>query len=449
LVLVLWYTSVQAEPPEDSGKQGSAAVASSDEGGAGASAAQKDADAFARLALETLRSAGLQGELRYDAEHFTIIVPELEGQHGLTIFLGNFYGEYRASPPGQRTKTLERLVRFAASPPAGPVPYAQARSALLPVVRPRSYFEMVQLMDFGDPKDGGVKGNEVPVVWRPLGEVLGVALVYDTPDAMKYVGSGDLSGWGTTFEKALAEALENLRQKSQEELVVMAPGTCRGAWRDSYGSSRLLLDEVVRRCPVHGDPVVMVPNRDELLVTGSRDDEGLLKAAEWALAAYAVPRPVDGRALRRTAKGWEPFMPSKGSKSWLVFRKLLVASQASEYATQAEALDEQHQRQGVDISVGKFIPYEDEHGNAFSQAIWVRDIDTLLPRVDMLIFMDSKLGPDAPPVAVVRWDVVQRDVGGLLVPEKGLYPVRYRLKGFPSAEQIARWKKDPSVMDVP
>jgi hypothetical protein len=45
--------------------------------------------------------------------------------------------------------------------------------------------------------------------------------------------------------------------------------------------------------------------------------------------------------------------------------------------------------------------------------------------------------------------VVERDVGKLLAREEGLYPVRYRLKGFPSEEQLARWKKDPRVMDVP
>jgi hypothetical protein len=45
--------------------------------------------------------------------------------------------------------------------------------------------------------------------------------------------------------------------------------------------------------------------------------------------------------------------------------------------------------------------------------------------------------------------MVMRDVGHLLVPQEGLYPVRYRLAGFPSQEQLARWKQEPSAMDVP
>ncbi len=449
LALGLWYASMRAEPPQNPTGSPPTAGASPSEAGDSAESARREAEEFAQHALETLRAAGLRGELRYEPAHFTIQVPELEGQSGLTIYLGNFYDEYRASPPERRAHVLDRLVRFSASHQSGPTSYAAARSALLPVVRPLSYFELLKLGELGSPADGGVASDEPPVTWRPLGEVLSVALVLDTPDAMRYVGPKDFAQWGTTFEQASADALENLRRKSSEELVALAPGTCRANWGDSYASSRLLLDEVLRRCPVRGEPVVLVPNRDELIVTGSKDDEGLLKAAERALAAYEAPRPVDGRALRRTAQGWVPFLPPKGSSSWLAFRKLLVESQRRDYSAQGEQLDQLHQQQGVDVAVGEFIPYEDEHGNVFSQATWIRGIDTLLPRVDMVIFMDSALGPEAPPVAVVRWEVVERDVGGLFAPVEGLYPVRYRLKGFPSAAQLARWKKDPSVMDVP
>jgi hypothetical protein len=458
VALGLWYASARAAPPEgqispraEAGQSSPPAKAGSspNETEEGAKAARQEADAFAHEALEALRAAGLRGELRYDPERFLITIPELEGQHGQTIFLGNFLDEYRARPRGERFEALLRLVRFSAAPPKGPGTYAEARPVLVPVVRPRVYFDMLSLTELARPSDGGVKGGEVPVTWEPLGGVLGLALVVDTPDAMRFVGPADLAQWGVSFKQALADAMENLRRRSREDLAALAPGTCRGVWDDSYGSSRLLLDEVLRRCPVRGEPVVLVPNRDLLIVTGSKDDAGLLQAAELAMVAYEVPRPVDGRALRRTPQGWVPFLPPKGSKAWLAFRKLLVESQRREYAAQGEQLDQKHEQEGVDIFVDKVIPDEDARGNVFSQAVWVRGIDTLLPRVDRVICMDSDLDPKAPPVAEVRWEVVERDVGALLAPVEGLYPVRYRLKGFPSAEQLARWKKDPSVLDMP
>ena len=60
---------------------------------------RQEADAFARLALETLRAAGIQGELHYDPERFLIQVPCADGQELLTLFLTNLHAEYRAAPP--------------------------------------------------------------------------------------------------------------------------------------------------------------------------------------------------------------------------------------------------------------------------------------------------------------------------------------------------------------
>ncbi|MBN1206928.1 MAG: DUF1444 family protein [Myxococcaceae bacterium] len=393
--------------------------------------------------METLRASGLRGELRYDPQRFLIQVPEFEGQSSQTIFLKNFYDEYRASPPERREEALKQLLKLG-NLPKTPTLYPAARPFLLPVVRPRFYFESLKLQG-----PDSVTGGSVPVVWRPLGTVLGVALVQDTPDAMKYVPPEELAQWGVTSEQAFADALENLRRRSPEALISLAPGTCQSAWDDSYAASRLLLEEVIRRCKVRGDPVVLVPHRDVLLITGSRDDEGLLRVAELSQVAYEAPRSVDGRALRRAPEGWVPFLPAKGSKALPALRKLAVESQRREYSAQEEGLNAQHKRQGVDLFVAEFIPYEDEHGRVFSQAVWVKGMDTLLPRVDVVIFMDSERGPEAPPVAVVRWDVVEREAGRLLVPVEGLYPIRYQLKGFPTPEQLSRWKKDPSVMNVP
>jgi hypothetical protein len=126
------------------------------------------------------------------------------------------------------------------------------------------------------------------VTWRPLGEVMAVALVHDGPETMRYISPELLASWGISFDTALTHALENLRRRSSEPLEMLAPGTCGSTWRDNYDTSRMLLDEVVRRCPVRGEPVVLLPHRDLLLITGSRDEEGLVLAAERALALLGL-----------------------------------------------------------------------------------------------------------------------------------------------------------------
>lgn len=443
LALALWYASARYELPATP----STAAAPGGEDAGNADPERQEADAFARLALETLRAAGIQGELHYDPERFLIQVPGTDGQQPLTLFLANFHAEYRAAPPERRSEVLQRLLVLHEAPKV-PAAYAAVRPELLPVLRPRSYFELLGLLGTG--QDAAQPGT-TPVTWRPLGEVMAVALVHDGPETMRYIDPEQLTRWGVSFDTAHADALENLRRRSSEPLEMLAPGTCASTWEDNYATSRLLLDEVVRRCPVRGEPVVLLPHRDLLLITGSKDEQGLILAAERAEQALAAPRAQDGRALRLTSSGWVPFLPERGSRAWPAFHRLATSSLARDYSDQQERLHQLHERQGVDIFIAGFVTVEDEgeHEQIRSHAVWVKGIDTLLPQVDVVFFMDSELGPEAPPVGVVTWDVVVRDVGHLLVPEPGLYPVRYRLKGFPSEEQLARWRKQPGVMDVP
>jgi hypothetical protein len=57
--------------------------------------------------------------------------------------------------------------------------------------------------------------------------------------------------------------------------------------------------------------------------------------------------------------------------------------------------------------------------------------------------------PPQEPSAVVRWDLVQRDVGHLLKPVPGAWPERFLLKGFPSPAQLSRWRAEPSATQLP
>ncbi|RKH29121.1 hypothetical protein [Corallococcus sicarius] len=202
-------------------------------------------------------------------------------------------------------------------------------------------------------------------------------------------------------------------------------------------------------CEVKGERVVTVPNRDSLLITGAEDAEGLLEVAEATMAGLKAPRPVDGRALRLTADGWRPFLPEPGSPSRSLLENLAFASRVRGYQEQTERLRRQHEKEGSQLYVAGYVPEQDAKGRFFGQTLWFNDGETLLPRADVILFMDTSLGPDAPPVASVRWDLVVRDAGTMLMPEPGLYPERYRVRGFPSKELLQRWKSDPTAMDVP
>ncbi|RKH64388.1 DUF1444 family protein [Corallococcus aberystwythensis] len=397
-----------------------------------------DPDAFAQQALEALRAADPTGELKYDPERFLIQRYAPDGGLGMSLFLANFHREYQDAPPERRVAVLARLGRAGVLPEA-PATYAQARPYLRLVIRARDTFEQFSQQT----------GESAPVSWRPVGEVLAEALVQDTPDAMRYVPVEELTRWGITYEQARADAMANLRRMDTVPLRQLTLGACALFTNDSYAASRLLLEDVVRGCEVKGEPVVVVPNRDTLLITGSEDATGLLTVAEAALEGIRAPRPVDGHALRLTADGWKPFLPGAESPSRSILEHLAFASRMRGYQEQTERLRQQHEQEHSEVFVAGFIPEKDARGRFFSQTVWSNDGESLLPRADVILFVDAALGPDAPPVASVRWDLVVRDAGTLLMPELGMYPERYRVTGFPSKEQLQRWKADSTAMDVP
>ncbi|MFY0581914.1 hypothetical protein ACN28S_53400 [Cystobacter fuscus] len=176
-----------------------------------------------------------------------------------------------------------------------------------------------------------------------------------------------------------------------------SPPAPAGPWRDTYAASRLLLDEVVRRCPVRGEPVVLVPHRDLLLITGSDDEDGLSRVASMSLDALLAPRALDGRALRLTSGTWVPFMPERLSNAWKDFRQLELFSRARDYDEQTRQLDKHYQDTGEDVFVAAFTPYQDEHGRSLSYAVWQKGMTTLLPRADLIFFVDPDQGERAPP----------------------------------------------------
>ncbi|MBZ4371932.1 DUF1444 family protein [Corallococcus sp. AS-1-6] len=395
-----------------------------------------DREDYAQLALGALRAADPTGEWKYDPEQFLIQRFAPDGGLGMTLNLANFYREYQDAPPERRGEALARLGRTGVLPEA-PATYAQARSQLMLVVRARDTFEAFSQQ----------AGGSAPVSWRPVGEVLAEALVQDTPDAMRYVPTEELARWGITYEQARADAMANLRRMEAAPLRNLTLGACALFTNDSYGASRLLLDDVVRGCEVKGDPVVVVPNRDTVLITGADDATGLLTLAEAALEGVQAPRPVDGHALRLTTDGWKPFLPSRESPSRSILENLAFASRVRGYQEQTERL--RKQEEPGDVFVASLLPQKDARGRYFGQTVWSNEGESLLPRADVILFVDAALGPDAPPVASVRWDLVVRDAGTLLMPELGVYPERYRVTGFPSKEQLQRWKADPTAMDVP
>jgi hypothetical protein len=387
-------------------------------------------DQFARLMADAIRAAGETTPLRYDAARFQLVA---QGEGSNLFKLANVYSEYCAAPKAKRPELIRRFSRsWFAHRRELPATLDDAAPDLLPSVRARSYFELNQLQLEAQ----GMGSADWP--YRPLAGHLGVGLVYDLPDSIVQLQQHHLDEWHVSFEEALDSALRNLGEVSDKQFESPAPGVWRSPWRDNHDAARLLLVDALRQYEVQGDLVAMVPNRDTVLLTGSEDEDGLVELAELGAEALGQTRSISGLALRLEGDEWQPFLPEPGHPAYTQLRTLWVKSRAGDYQDQGELLRALHEKSGEDIFVASFSAVQSrDSGELHSYSVWSEGVDTLLPRTDEVFFF--RPGADQASgeiVAAGPWERVQEVAGSLLVLQD-LYPERYRVQEFPTADQLA------------
>jgi hypothetical protein len=103
----------------------------------------------------------------------------------------------------------------------------------------------------------------------------------DFPEYVSIVSPEHLKTWGTSFYQLYEIGVARLRNGTSPEFEKQE-GFYIGGWSDNYDSSRILIPEVFDPLPLDGDPVVCLPNRNSLFVTGSENSEGILAMLKQA-----------------------------------------------------------------------------------------------------------------------------------------------------------------------
>jgi hypothetical protein len=389
---------------------------------------------FAGLVIAELErgSRGKGQALKYNPEQFLIE----RGSDGF-INLANLYQEYCQAPRGQRTKVLERFIRGCLGTTTLELPedFADVHPDLLPVVRSRFYLESVALQS----RARGGEGVAVPQ--QSIGDHLSLSLVYDLPQAMRSIIQDDLDKWGISFYEAVEASRTNLEQMGNVAFASLqgeASGIYISATSDNYDASRLIMLDLVRKMPVRGDYIAMVPNRDTLVITGSEDAAGLEVMCKVADDSFQKPRPISTVALKLVDDEWESWLPPPESPAYAPLHELRLRTLGMEYNDQKELLDQIHQQRGEDVFVASFsaVKHKDS-GRIRSYSVWSAGIDTLLPETDDLILLrPDAAASDVKIAAAGAFEQVHGVAGDLMQP-MGCYPERYRVREFPSERQLA------------
>jgi len=383
-------------------------------------------DRFARRIKAAIERAGGPKDFVYDRESFM-----LKRDNNLAN-LGNVYDAYRLAKGSQRQVILDNFVSvFGSRANEESLSFAEAKDKLVAVVRERLLIANAQT-HWTTEMDTPAKNT---MAHDPVSEWFAKCVVVDFPSHVTFVTETQLAEWKLTFDEVFDLGLARLRECSapkfrQEGRVFI------GTWHDDYDSSRALLPELFADLPLDGDPVVALPNRLTLLVTGSSDMDGLkamLAKAEQIMRSEAKPQnpaPLllkDGQITDFYVEAASPVFND-------VQRNHYLAALAT-YQEQKELLEKFYAKTGKDYFVASLILSQRDRGEYVSHAVWSRNVATLLPVADEVVFFDDQRPESQRIIGRVPWARVQAILVDLMLDTK-MFPARFYVSKFPSAEQL-------------
>ena len=304
------------------------------------------------------------------------------------------------------------------------LPLGDALAGLVPKVRPRFRYETRALNQVGN----------CPV-FRPLAGLYALSLVVDFPDGELDVGPRELAAWGADFDILLQRARANLLLRGGDEGFREArSGLFRSTWRDNLDGSRVLLPGMLKGLPIQGEPVVVLPNPDTLLVAGADDPQGLTRLMEAALEFLQDDRHAQNVCpLRLRHFVWEPWEADPGHPAAPLLGRIRRRRLVEEYGRQKAILDRRHSQEGRTVAVAPLHLERTPAGVVASRTLWRRGIgEGWLPEADQVGLMPT---PDS--CLWVPWSQARRHLGHLLEP-LGMFPERYRFRAFPGGDLLER-----------
>ncbi len=193
-----------------------------------------------------------------------------------TAYLDNAFKEYQSDPDARQELIERRVAAWVESIDSDGVPLDPKN--IVPIIKDRGWVEEARTMS----KGRGFDPDESQVT-EDYNDELVIVYAEDTPRNVRYFTSKDLAKAGVERSKLRALAIANLRrvlpkiEAHQGEVYSMY--TADG----NYEASLLLFDDLwdgdIR---VDGDIVVAIPTRDVLLITGSKNAEGIARLREVA-----------------------------------------------------------------------------------------------------------------------------------------------------------------------
>jgi hypothetical protein len=374
-----------------------------------------DRQTFVDEALARIRQA--LGAAELDAATFSVRFD------GGTVFLENYWHEYREANAKHRGRVIDRIVDGAREMmDAGPETFAGIRARLRPMVHDQLYWSASRLKF----RIAKVPPDQLPHV-APFDAHLTLSVVVDHPTMRRGVTPTDHETWGKDFAALLAEAKGNLERASHTSWKAVAPGVWRLPFDDGYAVSRLVLPALFREVTGSQRPVALALNADVVLAAAPERAGALATLATLGEEVFTLTKSMMPVPLVLDADRWVEY-PLDESATRAAFDELRYRFLIDAYEGQQSMLNALGGGDASDTFVASYKVGQKQGGPLTSMASLTIGLPTLLPKCDRVVIV--KPGPtrdDYKVLCDVAWDAFARVVP--LTEEPDLVPARYRTDG--------------------
>lgn len=400
---------------------------------------------FAALMADNIKDGGLSDSLSYDSDSFALVEVDASGQPLQRMLLGHYFGEYCALDASEKSAFLARVKQLYGEK-AFPANYADAEGSLMPHLIDRwSVFRTNMNLALGMAKELDDAHVDVTPDFAPfvvIADAFAMVLALDLNSTRLIVTHRQLAAWGIDFEKAIDRAYQNLVARSGGEFEMLVDqdtglsSLYSSTWHDGYDSSRLLIDDLLAQFNVRGEHVIGIPDNNQLLITGSEDSRGLTALYQMLSDARSLPQALPPVLLHKSVNGWTPYEPPLLDPLKPLLRNIETGYLSDIYASQKALLLSSMDVEGLPI-----LDYERRENfdveESFSTWTTVPVVQhALVPEIDFVSFVEVNDGA-VKVIAEASFAHVLEVLGDNLI-DVQQYPVRYLLRAYPTAEQLAR-----------
>ncbi len=228
---------------------------------------------FAALYVDSLSVK--HPDVKFEINGLTIT--SKKGDLNYTHYIDNAFLDYKADPAAIGD-IISRYVASTADLYAAHQPVSIGQ--IVPVIKPVDYLDEINSLS----KDG----KSFPLITEKYNDRLIIAYAEDAENSIKYLTEDDFNSLNIRRDTLRSVALRNFdriipdiqRQGDNGVFLVTAGG--------NYEASLILLPSIWIRenFPVEGDFIVAIPNKDLLMVTGSKNKTGIERIKAVAAASY-------------------------------------------------------------------------------------------------------------------------------------------------------------------